>query len=532
MALIMSIFLPALFAQDYSKLDPFMAKMVEDKAFTGTVLFAKGDSIVYHKGFGPAILSGTAPNSIESQYLIGSITKTFTAVGIMQLYEEGKLSLSDPLSKYISLFPNGEKVSIRDLLTHRSGIKNYTELPDLMAWKGEEIKPFSLLDKVMDYPLAFEPGSMHMYSNTNYLLLGIILEQVSGMEYEKYVTSKILKPAGMNHTGINRKKAKQLSEGLSVEDQNWVQADYVDPSVPFSAGNLYSTTGDLYSFSKAFFNAEFFRDKASYELMTNFDEGFYALGIYAEQIDEQVYIGHNGGIDGYSSAWYYFIDLDLHVIILSNSFDSKIDQVADAVIHVHLEKEIEIPQPKIAISLPIKELEQFVGAYQIQRGFDLNIFLDRNSIYAQASGQDAFEIFADSDSSFFAKATDIEIIFQKNQSGRAQALTLYQGGGQTVAPRKTEEVKAIELTLAELEVLEGIYELQAGFDLKVFVENEKLYGQATGQEAFELIPESRKDFFTNGLGIEVSFIFDENGETNKLSLFQGGGKIDARKKGQ
>ncbi|MEM9050621.1 MAG: serine hydrolase [Bacteroidota bacterium] len=519
-----------IFAQDYSVLDPYLEKMVEDKQFIGTTLVAQGDSIVYHKGFGRANVSGTAMNSVESQYLIGSITKTFTAIGIMQLFEEGKISLSDPLSKYMALFPSSDKITIRHLLTHKSGIKNYTELPDLASWKGNEMKPFTLLSKVMDSPLAFEPGTIHSYSNTNYLILGIILEQVSGMAYEKYITANILKPAGLSHTGIARKKAKMLSEGLAVDNGSWQKDDYVDPSVPFSAGNLFSSTSDLYAFSKSFINGDFFKNKSTYELMTNFDNGFYALGVFAEEFDQQVFIGHNGGIDGYSAFWCYFLDLDLHTIVLSNSFDSELEKVIDAIVHAHLGEEIKVVKPKVAIQLPVERLEQFVGSYQIQRGFDINTFIENGSLFAQATGQGAFEIYPDSDSSFFATVTDIEIIFQDIENGKAQALKYFQGGGETAAPRKTQELKRIELSAVDLEVLEGTYVLQEGFDLKVFVENLKLYAQATGQEAFELIPASRKDFFTNGLGIEVSFIFDNNGEASELSLFQGGGKIDAKKK--
>jgi len=516
--------------QDYNQLDAFLHHLEKENKFTGSVLIAKGDSVVYNKGFGQANAEGTLSNSYESQYLIGSITKTFTAIGILQLFEEGKLSLSDPLSKYFPLFPNAEKITLRHLLMHKSGIKNYTQAPDLMSWKGKELQPFALIEKVIEQPLAFEPGTMHSYSNTNYVLLGMILQQVSETTFEKYVSNFILKPIGLRQTGINRKKAKTLSEGLYLNGSNWSKADYVDPSVPFSAGNLYSSTGDLYKFSKAFFKAKLFKNTSTFELMTNFDEGFYALGIYAEEVDEQIFIGHNGSIDGYSSVWCYFRELDLHVILLSNAMDSSHDDVLDAIVHAHLGEEVVIRQPKEAIDLSVEKLEQYVGIYQIQRGFDIHTFIQNDGLFAQATGQGAFELFPENDSLFFATVTDIEVIFQNVQGGKAQKITFFQGGGSTEALRKTEELKAITLSLTELKVLEGTYLIQEGFELSVFVENEKLFALATGQEAFQLIPASRQDFFTDGLGIEISFVFDENGESIKLSLYQGGSKIDAEKK--
>jgi CubicO group peptidase (beta-lactamase class C family)/uncharacterized protein YneR len=517
-------------SQDFSTLDPYLDAMVEQKKFIGSVLVAQGDSIVYNKGFGPASADGSKMNTPESQFLIGSITKTFTAIAIMQLFEEEKLSLSDPLSKYVPLFPQSDQITIRHLLSHKSGIKNYTELPDMNEWKADEISPIRLVEKVMDYPLGFEPGTMFSYSNTNYLLLGMIIEQVTGMDYEKYLQKNILNRAGLSHTGMNQKKAKNLSEGLDLVDDEWQKADIVDVSVPFSAGALYSSTGDMLTFSKAFFNAEFFESKSTYELMTNFDEGSYGLGVYVEQIDEQFFIGHNGGIDGFSSTWHYFYELDLHAIVLSNTMSSRNDEVMDAIIHAQQEKEIAIPKPKEAIALSQEKLETLTGIYELQKGFNLTIFIEEGKLLGQATGQGSIELFAENDSTFFAKVVEIEVIFHQEGNEKAQALTLYQGGGATKAPRIEESRTAIKLEVADLEVLEGTYVLQKGFEIRIFTEEEKLMGQATGQDSFELFAENRQDFFTKGLGIEISFVFDEKGETKSLTLFQGGGKYDAEKR--
>ncbi|MCZ4410760.1 serine hydrolase [Cryomorphaceae bacterium 1068] len=517
-------------SQDYDKLDSYLAAMVDQKKFVGTVLVAQGDSIVYHKGLGPASADGSKLNTTESQFLIGSITKTFTAIAIMQLFEEEKLSLSDPLSKYISLFPQSDKITIRHLLSHKSGIKNYTELPDMDQWKAKEISPLRLVEKVMDYPLGFEPGSMFSYSNTNYVLLGIIIEQVTGTTYEKYLQANILKPEGLGHTGMNYKKVKNLSEGLIVIDGEWTKADKVDPSVPFSAGALYSSTEDLFTFSKTFFSGGFYESKSASELQTNFDEGQYALGVYADEIDEQVFIGHNGGIDGYSATWNYFKDLDLHTIVLSNCMESNNNEVLDAILHAHLGEEILLPEPKMAIEMPLENLERLVGTYEIQKGFDLNIFLENGKLMGQATGQGSLELFAENDSAFFAKVAEIEVVFHQKGTEQAKALTLYQGGGSTKAPRVEKNRIAVKLEAADLLVLEGTYVLQEGFEIRVFTEGDKLMAQATGQPPFELFAENRQDFFTEGLGIEISFVFDDKGETKSLTLFQGGGKYDAEKR--
>lgn len=513
----------------YDSLRTYLNRMTEMQKFTGTVLLAKGDSVLFFESFGPAVAQGGRMNQNQSQYLIGSVTKTFTATAIMQLFEEEKLSLSDPLSKYVSLFPNAENITIRHLLTHRSGIKSYTDLPDMAQWKYDNLTPAEVIEKVMDTRPGFEPGSMYAYSNSNYVLLGMIIEQVSGENYDEYIEKHILKKAGMPHTGMDYDKASNLSQGITPANGMWIPETLVNPSIPFSAGGLYSSPEDMLSFSRAFFEGDLFENTTTLDAMLNFEDGFYGLGIYADQTDDQLYFGHNGGIDGYSSAWKYYKDSDLHMVILSNSFFSENEQIADAAIHAFLGKPIEFPEKREPVKLGVEKLKKLEGTYEIQRGFNLNVFLEGESLMARATGQNAFELFADNDSSFFAMVSGIEVDFDLSEEGQAEALVLHQAGTDYRAERLEGKRKVIELDLAELEILAGTYELQPGFNLKVFLENGRLYGQATGQNMFELFAESRSEFFSVGTGIEIEFKFDENGEVESLILFQGGGSYNAPK---
>lgn len=513
----------------FDSLKTYLEEMTEMQKFTGTILLAKGDSVVFFESFGPAVSQGERMNQNDSQYLIGSITKTFTATAIMQLFEENKLSLSDPLSKYVSLFPNAENITIRHLLTHRSGIKSYTDLPDMAEWKYDDLTPAELIEKVMDTRSAFEPGSMYAYSNTNYVLLGMIIEQVSGQDFDKYIKKNILEKASMSDTGMDYDQASNLSQGLTPVDGTWIPENRVNPSIPFSAGGLYSSPEDMLAFSNAFFDGDFFEDQTTLDAMLNFEEGFYGLGVYADQTDDQIYFGHNGGIDGYSSAWKYYKDLDLHMIILSNSFFSENEQVVDAAIHAFLNKPIEFPKKREPVQLEVEKLKKLEGTYEIQRGFNLNVFVEGESLMARATGQNAFELFADNDSSFFAMVSGIEVDFDLDESGQAESLTLHQAGTDYRAERLEGKRKVIELDLAELEILVGTYELQPGFNLDIFLEDGRLYGQATGQNMFELFAESRNQFYSLGTGIEIEFKFDENGETESLILYQGGGSYNAPK---
>jgi len=193
-------------------------------------------------------------------------------------------------------------------------------------------------------------------------------------------------------------------------------------------------------------------------------------------------------------------------------------------------EEMVVPRPKEEIEVSLENLKKLVGTYEIEKGFDLTIFLENDRLMGQATGQSSLELFAENDSAFFAKVAEIEILFHQKGGQEAEALTLYQGGGKIRAPRIENNQTAVSLDKADLEVLEGTYQLQEGFEIRVFEENGKLLAQATGQPSFELLAESRQDFFTQGLGIEISFVFDDRGETKSLTLFQGGGKFTAEKK--
>ena len=210
--------------QSYDRFELYVNELVEANQFSGNILLAKGDKIVFEKAFGPASIKENSPNEINSQFQIGSITKTYTAAAVMRLMEEGKLNLNDPLSNYLALFPKAEQITIEDLLSHRSGIKNYTERSDIGEWMYSEQTPIEVIEKVLDDPFLFEPGSLHSYSNTNYVLLGIIIEQITGLSYEEYLTKVVLNPLDLRETGFDYRNAANLSEGFIGADDGWYES--------------------------------------------------------------------------------------------------------------------------------------------------------------------------------------------------------------------------------------------------------------------------------------------------------------------
>lgn len=225
--------------------------------FSGVVLAAKGSRVVFKKSYGYASIEHRIRNKLETKFLIGSITKQFTAFAVLMLYEKGKLKLQDKLNRYVPDFPHARKITIHQLLTHTSGVFNSTDLPGYFKFKSQRASAKQVIGKFAAKPLCFKPGTQMSYSNSGYFLLGHIIELVSGDTYESVLKKQIFEPLGMNSTGLysNTKILENLATGYEVLNGDSIRAGYLDSSWPFSAGGLYSTAWDLYAWNKHLINS-------------------------------------------------------------------------------------------------------------------------------------------------------------------------------------------------------------------------------------------------------------------------------------
>ncbi len=511
-------------------LDLYMARMTQMKKFTGTVLLAEGDNIYYRKAFGPANAKGNIMNTTESVYRIGSITKTYTSVLILQLAEQGKLTLDDPLSKYVKNFPKADKITVKQLLTHTSGIPNYSALPDLESWHYKPITPDSLVNKVRNLPFAFQPGEGYGYSNTNYIFLGMILEQIYGDKYENIVLKQICKPAGMSHTGSNlNRKNLNLSEGLTPTRSGYASVPQVHTSVPFAAGALYSNVDDMLLFSRKLTSGGFFADSTTLTTMTTPEVDFYALGVYEGSIAGLKGFGHNGGIDGYAAQWFYFPEKDLTLITISNNMSADHAAVGETIVKSFLGEPVVIPEERKVLVLPDSTLQKYVGSYELAADFLIDITIDNGGLRAQATGQSSFELYAQSDTVFYAVIAVAEITFHPGPDGIAKALTLDQNGERLKAKRFEIKDLTIQIPIAKLERLAGTYELREGFNLEIKIEGDKLIAQASGQQPFELYAEDETRFFATAAPIDLVFEIGKDGKASSVTLDQNGFVIKAER---
>lgn len=322
---------------EMEKIQSYLDKQTENKNFSGSVLIESKGKILVNKGYGMANYELKVPNTTKTKFNIGSITKTFTAVAIMQLAEKNKIGVEDTLDKYIKDYPKGDKIHISDLLSQKSGIPDYTEFPEFMDTTVRLYRtPEQIIDSFKNKPLEFTPGSKYKYSNSAYVLLGYIIEKTSNLTYEEYLKENIFKPLNMNDTIVvdSKKLIENRASGYSVNNRQIVNSDMVDHSFEFGAGGIYSTVEDLYKWYKSIYSDKLLKKASWNKMLTPYSE-YYGYGwltgnVEVDNVKKKV-IGHNGQSFGYSSAFIKYVDDDTAIIVLSNFENFRLGNIANLV---------------------------------------------------------------------------------------------------------------------------------------------------------------------------------------------------------
>lgn len=306
------------------KLDAFLKSAKAADKFNGTVIVAQKGKILLNKGYGFKNVVANSFNDSNSIFQIGSITKSFTAVVVLKLQEEGKLSVQDKLSKFFPNYPQGDKITIHNLLTHTSGIYNYTNDIDEND-TGIVCNPVSrerVLEVFKNKPLAFKPGKYFQYCNSDYFLLGMIIEKITGIPYESVVRQMIFNQLQMNHSGFDFKNTANTNktQGYVLLNKDTIKTNFtVDSTVYFSAGAMYSTTNDMYKWAQAISSHSLLNENSWKQAFSPVKEN-YGYGFWIKNtMYGKKYITHDGGLLGYTSDFVYFPDDDVTIILLSNT---------------------------------------------------------------------------------------------------------------------------------------------------------------------------------------------------------------------
>jgi CubicO group peptidase (beta-lactamase class C family) len=521
-------------AQDLSRIDQLVQSYVPGK-FMGSVLIARGANVVFNRGFGSANLEWNMPNAPSTKFRLGSLTKQFTAASILLLEERGKLKVDDRVKKYLPDAPAAwDAITIFHLLTHTSGIPNFTTFPDYRSSEPFPSTAEQTVARFRDKPIDFSPGEKFSYSNSGYVLLGHLIERITGGSYEHFVQENIFAPLGMKDSGYDSNTAviHSRAAGYAPGPTGPVNAGFVHMSIPYAAGGLYSTTEDLLRWEQGLFGGKLL-SAVSLQKMTTPFKSDYAFGLLVHTAGGHKVIDHNGGIEGFNTYMAYYPEDQLTVVVLANLNGSAPDEMGPklgALVHGETVQLIS-ERKEIAVSRQI--LAQYVGTFELVPGFNIMITLDGDQLMMQLSGQPRFPIFAESETRFFLKVVDAQIEFGKDDKGAVTSVVLHQNGRDQRAMRKSDTVlerKEIAVAPTILTAYVGTYQLQPGFDLVVTLEGGQLMTQATGQGKLPIFAESETSFFLKAVDAQIEFGKDDKGAVTYLVLHQGGRDMKALRK--
>ena len=307
-------------AQDTAKMDQ-VVRSYEPNHFMGSVLVARGDKVLFSRGYGAADLEWDIPNTPDTKFRIGSVTKQFTAVLILKLEEQGKLSVNDPVKKYIPDAPAAwDKITLFHLLTHTSGLPDFTSLPDYPKLQTLPTTAEQIMARFRDKPLEFQPGEKMKYCNSGYVVLTDVIEKVTGASYEKFLQDQILTPVGLKDTGYDSasRVIRHRATGYLLTPDNKIEnSHFIDMTVPQGAGALYSTAEDLLKWELALFGGKVLQP-ASLQKMLTPNLNNYGFGLFMRNDHGRKMIEHTGGIDGFSTDLAYYPDEKLTIVVLRN----------------------------------------------------------------------------------------------------------------------------------------------------------------------------------------------------------------------
>ncbi len=411
-----------------AKMDSLVSDYARKTNFNGAVLVAQKGKVIFQKGYGYKDADGKIPNDVNSIFQIGSITKQFTAALIMQLAQEKKLSVKDKLSKYFPGYPNANKITIEHLLTHTSGIYNYTNDTNLI--KGNVTRHYNekeMLATFRDRPLDFEPGKGWNYSNSAYVLLGYIIKKVAKKPYEQVMHERILGPLRMAQSGFDfthltdQNKTKGY---FSLTPNQILPAPVVDSTISYSAGALYSTVGDLAKWDMAIYTSKVLTPSSWKATFTPF-KNKYGYGWGIDTLYGKIITAHSGGIHGFSSYIMRIPQDELLVVALSNS-SSNVGKLSKGLAAVFYGKAYDQLKVNDEIKLDSSQLKKYIGKYALSPDFSITISSKGSQLIAQATGQGAAEIFPLKENFFFYKIVDAQIEFEQDANGNIKSLTLHQ----------------------------------------------------------------------------------------------------------
>ncbi|WP_026933078.1 serine hydrolase domain-containing protein [Christiangramia echinicola] len=374
------------------KIDELISKYEEYKQFNGSLLVAEKGEVILKKGYGLANMEWNIPNGTDTKHRVGSITKQFTSMLIMQLVEENKLELDKPITTYLKDYPKetGDQISIHHLLSHTSGIPNMTSFPGFFEDMSRD--PYSVRELTgvfADSSLVFKPGEKFAYSNSGYILLGAIIEEATGKPYEEVLHERILDPLNMKDTGYDNfeKIIKNRSTGYEQRGSKFTNSKYLDMSIPYAAGSIYSTVEDLYKWHKALLNNDLISQESKDIMFTAHKKlgsqasayGWFVGDQKFGQVNDSVFTTvHSGGINGYNALITRIPEDDALIVLLNNTGGKPLNDMTEAIGRILYDEDYKMPKRSLVVAM----MEEFYD----------NGLAAANEFYAKNKDSEEFEL--------------------------------------------------------------------------------------------------------------------------------------------
>lgn len=560
-AILLIVSQPIALAQDNAaKIKQVLELAHKYRQFNGTALVAENGKVIYKGAFGMANMEWNIPNAPETKFRLGSITKQFTAVLTLQLVEQGKIKLDGKISDYLPDYRKdiGDKVTIHHLLTHTSGIPSYTGQPGF--FENVSRNPYKVSDFVAKYTsgdLEFDPGSKYAYNNSGYFLLGAIIERVTGKTYEQVLQENVFNPLGMKNTGYDHHNTlmEKRASGYARNLDGYTNAPYLDMSIPYAAGSLYSTVEDLYLWDQALYTDKVLSTKSK-ELMYKPFLQDYAYGwvvttlSYKPQGQPVQSIRHGGGINGFSTMIVRLVNQKNLIVILDNTGSPNLGRLTDTIANILYNQPYESPKMSIATVLEKtirdKGIDAGIAEYRDLKAkqaatYDFNE-PELNTLGYRLMGtgklKEAIEIFKlnveaypkgfntyDSLAEAYVNNKEHELAIQNYK----KSLELNPNNTSASDALKRLEKGPVIVDAKVFDTYVGEYEIAPNFIMSVFREGDKFMTQATGQGKFEIVAESETTFYPTAFRAKITFIKDAEGKVTGLKMAQGGREREGKK---
>ena len=412
------------------EISAFLTELYPDDEPGISVILAKGDEILYRNGHGMANLEHNISISPEMVFRLGSLTKQMTTASIMMLAEEGLLQVDDPITQYFPNYPtHGYTITLRHLMTHTSGIIDFLAIEEFPEIEKEDITAMDVIDFFKNQPMNFAPGEAYSYTNSGYVMLGAIIEQLTGQSYEDFVQERIFTPLGMDNTyhGSFKRIIPNRVTGYAMGPNGYENSSYLSMTIPGAAGAIISTVDDLHTWNTALFEGDVVSMESLEEMTTPFtlnngELSNYGFGLAIQSLRGQPMISHTGGINGFITYAAYLPESDMYVAVLGNTgYQSRVYEA-----NTILAMAIGDPYPVLlSQAVDADVLNRYTGKYQTVRGIHFDVSVVNEGLSVSINGGPALDLVAVSDNVFYLDKSFTHLSFVESADTDNVDLVLY-----------------------------------------------------------------------------------------------------------